>query len=152
MNIRDELREEIRQGRRDYQQRSRARENVSSTEVELDRLVAWVEAQDVRLAAETLAAAPIVAPSDGKSIGASTARIAKEIASGRARAHQKHAENSIEGISATDPRWPTILGEEFGEVCHELTYDASGDVRSELVDVATVAVAWIAAIDGSDAA
>ena len=41
-----------------------------------------------------------------------------------------------------------MIGEEFGEVCEALTYDKdSGNLRAELVDVATVAIAWIAAID-----
>ena len=78
-----------------------------------------------------------------------TERIASEIATGREAAHAKHGENSIEAISSDNVgRWLPILGEEFGEVCEALTYDKdSGNLRAELVDVATVAIAWIAAID-----
>lgn len=73
----------------------------------------------------------------------------------RLRAHEKHgaAGHSCEQVSASDPEWIAILGEEFGEVCHELTYD-SGSVghyerlRKELVQVAAMACAWIDAIDG----
>lgn len=77
----------------------------------------------------------------------STTSISAEIRRGRERAHEKHGPNSIEAVSASDPRWLAILVEEVGEAAHELTYDATGALRAELVDVATVAVAWISAID-----
>jgi len=102
-------------------------------------------------------------------IGLSTLAIAKEIIDGRERAHEKHGDESIEAVPALDAkRWLPILIEEVGELSHELTYDAHPRVdvfdgqalsawqnegatlrgmRSELLDVATVAVAWIAAID-----
>lgn len=97
-----------------------------------------------------------------------TREIATEIAASRHRAHDKHGENSIEAIRADSPAWLAILAEEGGEVAevmvdlfahtildkalgrvaHSGTYDAEkGSLRSELVDVASVAVAWIAAID-----
>lgn len=48
----------------------------------------------------------------------------------------------------------TVLGEEFGEVCHEVNEAIGGHaklrrdkLRKELVQVAAVAVAWIEAID-----
>lgn len=77
----------------------------------------------------------------------STNRIATEVGQARWRAHAKHGAKSIEVIAPTDPRWLSILVEEVGEVAHELTYDADGSIRAELVDVLTVATAWIAAID-----
>lgn len=73
--------------------------------------------------------------------------IARELLGGRTRAHAKHGDNSIEAIDPADPRWLATLVEEVGEAAHELTYDSDGDLRAELVDVATVAIAWIAAID-----
>ena len=88
---------------------------------------------------------------DALTIGESTARIAREVEDGRLRAHAKHGANSIEGIAASDPRWLSILVEEVGEASHELTYDATGSLRGELLDIATVAIAWIAALDREEA-
>lgn len=109
-----------------------------------------------------------VADGDDDPISSSTAGIAGEIAAGRIKAHAKHGANSIEATPAESLQWLAILGEEFGEAAHELTYDAGGLVdvydyqpldgdeftrrklqrlRAELIDVATVAVAWAAAID-----
>lgn len=65
----------------------------------------------------------------------------------RRAAHEKHGDNSIEAVPAGDPRWLSILVEEVGEAAHELTYDAAGSLRDELLDIVTVATAWIAAID-----
>lgn len=51
-----------------------------------------------------------------------------------------------------DERWQGILGEEFGEVCKAInerelfSFDYSS-LRSELTQVAAVAIAWIEAID-----
>lgn len=73
--------------------------------------------------------------------------IGAEVALGRLRAHEKHGVNSIEEILASDTRWLSILVEEIGEVSHELTYDAVGSLRKELLDVLSVATAWVAAID-----
>ena len=62
----------------------------------------------------------------------------------REKAHEKHGENSIESISANDPRWLSILVEEVGEIAHALTYDAVDTrVVDELVDVLAVASAWL---------
>jgi hypothetical protein len=91
-----------------------------------------------------------------------------EIEQARAKAHAKHGENSIEGITAADPRWLSILVEEGGEtseatllawnallqarigrVAHEQTYDARGSLRGEIVDVLAVASAWLDAVDGA---
>jgi len=87
-------------------------------------------------------------------IRSSTISIADEVVGKRHAAHQKHGANSIESIAGTDPFWLAILGEEFGDVAHELTYDANATlgeqlngVRRELLDTAAVAIAWIAAID-----
>jgi NTP pyrophosphatase (non-canonical NTP hydrolase) len=70
----------------------------------------------------------------------------------RIRAHLKHgaAGNSREDQPWDEHEWLAILTEELGEVAHELTYDQSGnprDLRKELVQVAAMACAWIAAID-----
>lgn len=88
----------------------------------------------------------------------STLKIGDEIITGRLKAHEKHGENSIEAVPALDiARWLPILGEEFGEVNEALTYDKSeseaekwANVRAELIDVITVATAWVAAIDRAD--
>jgi NTP pyrophosphatase (non-canonical NTP hydrolase) len=73
--------------------------------------------------------------------------LAAEISRARLRAHEKHGENSIEAIDGSDPRWLSILVEEVGEAAHELTYDATGSLRDELLDIITVTTAWVAAID-----
>jgi hypothetical protein len=89
-----------------------------------------------------------------------------EVEHARAKAHAKHGDDSIEGLDASDPRWLAILVEEGGEtseanllawnallqarigrVAHEQTYDATGSLRSELVDVLAVASAWLDALD-----
>lgn len=84
---------------------------------------------------------------DPDAIELSTGWIGLEIVRARRRAHEKHGENSVEAIDGHDPRWLAILVEEVGELAHEQTYDAEGRLREELLDVATVAVAWIAALD-----
>ena len=84
----------------------------------------------------------------------------------RERAHAKHGANgnSRENAVWTDVEWLAILGEEFGEVCHELTYDtwliangthiphpdsvaARSRLRAELLQVAAMATSWVDAID-----
>jgi len=80
-------------------------------------------------------------------IYSSTEDIGREINRARQLAHEKHGDNSIEAIDPRDPRWLSILVEEVGEAAHELTYDATGDLRAELIDVITVATAWVASID-----
>ncbi len=70
-----------------------------------------------------------------------------EIEQAREKAHEKHGNNSIERMFFLDPRWMPVLVEEVGEVAHELTYDADGDLRAELVDLLAVASAWLDAID-----
>lgn len=67
----------------------------------------------------------------------------------RELAHEKHGVDSIEAVAADDPRWVAILGEEYGEVCHALTYDSGAsvqDLADELVDIMAVAGAWLDAI------
>jgi hypothetical protein len=80
-------------------------------------------------------------------ISVSTGLIGQEVAHGRRRAHAKHGAASIEALAAADPCWLSILVEEVGEVAHELAYDATGSLRAELMDVLTVATAWVAALD-----
>lgn len=63
------------------------------------------------------------------------------------RAHDKHV---AAGGSLLDPGLSTerrlaALGEEFGEVCRELTYDNAGDKNNlykELIQVANIAISW----------
>ena len=76
----------------------------------------------------------------------------------RERAHKKHGAkgNSREDALWHDREWLPILVEEVGEVAHLLTYDADPHeivpkLRGELVQVAAMACAWIAAIDALDA-
>jgi NTP pyrophosphatase (non-canonical NTP hydrolase) len=72
----------------------------------------------------------------------------EEIEQARARAHQKHGDNSIESEPNGSPRWLPILVEEIGEVANALTYDGpAGSLRAELIDVIAVASAWVDAID-----
>jgi hypothetical protein len=72
-----------------------------------------------------------------------------EIGVSRFKAHLKHGDNSIESKKASDIQfWLACLGEEFGEVCATQTYDKNPqELRSELIDLISVASAWIDAID-----
>lgn len=65
----------------------------------------------------------------------------------------KHGANGIERIPADDPRWLAILTEEVGEVARALCQDhrENTDLRAELIDVLSVAGAWVAAIDAAKA-
>jgi NTP pyrophosphatase (non-canonical NTP hydrolase) len=75
----------------------------------------------------------------------------REILDARRKAHEKHGDNSIEGLASQDPSWLTILVEEVGEVAQQLTYDHDrSGLRSELVDVLAVASAWLASLDLSE--
>lgn len=77
--------------------------------------------------------------------------LARIVNAAREKAHEKHAENSIEAIDARRfGDWLAILGEEYGEVCHALTYDQHDDADEqaqalvdELVDLMAVASAWL---------
>lgn len=81
-------------------------------------------------------------------IGSHLDSLSAEIFQARIAAHAKHGENSIERVGAWDTgSWLAILGEEYGEVCRALTYDSTGDLRSELIDLITVATAWIHRLD-----
>lgn len=84
----------------------------------------------------------------------------REITVERRRAHEKHREHSMEGLDVDSPRRLAVLVEEVGEVARELnerplrTWPRNADnvdalLRAELVQVAAMAVAWIAAIDGN---
>lgn len=70
-----------------------------------------------------------------------------EVEEARAKAKAKHGDNSIEAIEAGDPRWLSILVEEVGEAAHELTYDSTGSLRAELVDILAVSSSWLDALD-----
>lgn len=68
----------------------------------------------------------------------------------RLRAHAKHGGSeggSMEEMASDRPSWLAILGEEFGEVARSLTYDGTSNLRDELIDVISVASAWVDAID-----
>lgn len=90
-----------------------------------------------------------------------------EIVAERARAHAKHGSTSMESCPPMADRRLRVLTEEVGEVARVLNdrehdmapgrpqswYDdveehAHDHLRSELVQVAAMAVAWIAALDG----
>lgn len=85
--------------------------------------------------------------------------LGNEIANERDRAHAKHADKpggSMEMKDWTEPDWVDVLVEEVGEVSrarcdyrHGLmdaaTYRA--ELRKELIQVAAMATAWVAAID-----
>lgn len=60
------------------------------------------------------------------------------------RAKEKHGEHTMDGAQITDQERLAALGEEFGEVCRALTYDKdhSGNLRTELIQVANVAITW----------
>lgn len=73
--------------------------------------------------------------------------IYQEVLQGRLKAHLKHGPNSIEAEPANSPRWLAILVEEIGEVANALTYDTTASIRAELIDVLSVASAWVAALD-----
>lgn len=93
-----------------------------------------------------------------------------EIVAERERAHAKHGATSMESCDRFADRRFRVLGEELGEVAEvlndrehfariELSSVAleaearwAARLRSELVQVAAMAVAWIAAIDGESLA
>jgi hypothetical protein len=77
-----------------------------------------------------------------------------EICAERIRAHTKHADTSMESMGVFSADRVAILVEEVGEVAREMNEMRHHDrwrteqLRKELVQVATMAVAWIAACDG----
>lgn len=84
----------------------------------------------------------------------STVEIAGEIVDERIRAHRKHRDHSMEAWPAVAPERYLILAEEVGEVAKEFN-DATVEgrlidlvaLRKELIQVATMAVAWVDAAD-----
>lgn len=76
-----------------------------------------------------------------------------QIASQRARNHERWGDKSIESKSPRYSGWLPTLVEEVGEVAVEIqTWDDEEAVRSELIDVAAVALMWIDAIDRANTA
>lgn len=72
----------------------------------------------------------------------------------RAKAHEKHGHSeggSMETMTPSRQVWVAILGEEFGEVCRAMTYDGTSNLRDELIDVISVASAWVDSIDRKSA-
>jgi hypothetical protein len=45
------------------------------------------------------------------------------------------------------PHYPAVLGEEFGEVCKAVLEGQTAELRTELIHVAAVAVAWVEELD-----
>lgn len=91
----------------------------------------------------------------------SVSRVLVDVSNERARQEAKCAAKRAEGFPwrsladplCTDERRIATLGEEFGEVCREIS-DAGGDgrepgpnLRVELIQLAALAVAWIEHID-----
>lgn len=83
-----------------------------------------------------------------------------EIVAERKRAHAKHGATSMESCDPMADRRLRVLTEEVGEVARvlndrehalmQLDYavDFAAGLRNELIQVAAMAVAWIAALDG----
>lgn len=80
-----------------------------------------------------------------------------EVYDERVRAHEKHApRGSMEVKTWNHPIWLPVLTEEVGEVAKELCEQQLGNqdkdttmenIRKELIQVAAMSTAWIAAID-----
>ncbi|WP_425836997.1 hypothetical protein [Microbacterium sp. PA5] len=91
---------------------------------------------------------------DADCLAGSTVEVAGEIVDERVRAHAKHRDHSMESWPALSTERYLILAEEVGEVAKEFN-DATVEsrpidrtaLRTELVQVATMAVAWVAALD-----
>ena len=91
---------------------------------------------------------------DADYLADSTVEVAGEIVDERVRAHAKHREHSMESWPALSAERYLILAEEVGEVAKEFN-DATVEsrpidrpaLRTELLQVATMAVAWVAALD-----
>ena len=82
--------------------------------------------------------------------------LAKEIYEKRKIAHEKHGDKSIEANEQSFDRLMSILTEEVGEVAMAINdsivenwsdEQTLWNVRLELIDVITVASAWVARID-----
>lgn len=81
--------------------------------------------------------------------GVLSAKVLNDLIAEAQRAHNKHAAS---GGSLIDPglsneRRLAALGEEYGEVCRELTYDMVGGdqiekLYKELIQTANVAISW----------
>lgn len=92
----------------------------------------------------------------------STLRLYGEVHDERIRAHAKHDVNggSMERKPWDDPIWLAVLTEEVGEVARVLCEQSLGSfvgdaivrdrLREELVQVAAMACAWIAAVDDGE--
>lgn len=68
----------------------------------------------------------------------------------REKSIRKHGEHAQDNLKVGDPNLLYNLGEEFGEVCHALTYDSNDTndkLRKELIQVAAMALAWVNVID-----
>lgn len=94
-------------------------------------------------------------PDVARALGIGTQRLAGPddrwgVLANRRKAHEKHKHTdggSMESMDPSRPAWLAILVEEVGEVANALTYDGRSALRDELVDVASVATAWIDSLD-----
>jgi NTP pyrophosphatase (non-canonical NTP hydrolase) len=85
----------------------------------------------------------------------SSTLVGEQLRSERIRAHEKHRDHSMESWPVLSPERYLVLAEEVGEVAKEFNdakvegrpIDADA-LRKELVQVAAMAVAWVAALDG----
>lgn len=81
-------------------------------------------------------------PHNGKGFGWAMMRIMEE----------RQTQDMMWGEQNHDlPRWATILGEEYGEVCKAILSNDREGLRVELVQVAAVAVAVLEYLDRQDA-
>lgn len=85
----------------------------------------------------------------------SSTDVGEELRSERIRAHEKHRDHSMESWPVLSAERYLVLAEEVGEVAKEFN-DAKVEgrpidraaLRKELVQVAAMAAAWVAALDG----
>lgn len=85
----------------------------------------------------------------------SSTDVGEELRSERIRAHEKHRDHSMESWPVLSPERYLVLAEEVGEVAKEFN-DAKVEgrpideaaLRKELVQVAAMAAAWVAALGG----
>lgn len=87
----------------------------------------------------------------------SSDRVADEVRHERIRAQAKHEDHSMEAWPILSPERYLVLAEEVGEVAKEFNdakvegrdIDAEA-LRKELIQVAAMATAWAAALDGGN--
>lgn len=85
-------------------------------------------------------------PADGGRSAPAEERVVRAIRLERARQVEKHGLLSVSSPAVTDAERLAILVEEVGEVARAMTYDNGNEdeLIAELVQVAAVAVGWVA--------